>query len=91
MIDDVDGLKHLFLEKVDEMEQSVFLGASFGELQNILKKNSSKKEIKNFLINKAFTDGIFNNNLVEFGKYLIITGYQNEGNESLTFDRLLNK
>jgi len=56
-----------------------------------MNKGTGKKEIKAFLMNKAFADAIFQENLVDFGKEKISEGFAKEFNEQITFDRLLNK
>lgn len=91
LIDDSNSLKHFFIDKAEELKNVILLGGCFSEIQNMIKKNTFKKEIKSFLQTKAFFDGIFQENLVDFGKNFIVQGYQKETNEVVTFDRLLNK
>jgi hypothetical protein len=75
LVGDSYSLKHFFVEKANEIEGSVIFGGCFAEIQNLIRKNTSKKEILDFFNSKAFGDGIFQENLIDFGKSLIVNGH----------------
>lgn len=75
LVGDSYSMKHFFVEKAGEVEGSVIFGGCFAEIQNLIRKNSSKIAILDFLTTKAFGDGIFQENLIDFGKSLIVNGH----------------